>query len=93
MHFRKHQPAIIPASHAGRISGNLPLRIVQAFGAEGVIPRQAAQLGEEVVRGYVVRPGCRHGFRDVAVVEVGELLFDAAQFCQGIDLVGAEGVD
>ena len=40
--LREHQPAVIPAPCAGRVSHNSVLRLVKALGTEGIAPRKTA---------------------------------------------------
>lgn len=60
----EYQPAIVPTSGAGRISDNQPFGFIQAFRAERVILRKAAQLAQKVVGIDVVSPGTGHRLRD-----------------------------
>ena len=40
--LREHQPAVIPAPCASRVSHNSILRLVKALGTKGVAPRKTA---------------------------------------------------
>ena len=61
----KYQPAVVPTPGASRVSDDLPLGLVQTFGAKRVVFGYASQFAQEVVGIYVVRPGSSHGLSNV----------------------------
>lgn len=84
----QYEPAVIPASHALRISDDLPLGFVEQFGAEWIVSCQASEFVEEVVRVHVMCPGGGHGLSHFRRVEVGKDLLDPTKFCQCVYSMG-----
>lgn len=89
----QHEPTVIPASAAVWVAHHQPFRLVEAFRAEGIGSRDAAELVQEVVRVHVVLPCRGHGLRHFGRVEIGEDLFDAPELGDGVDFVRSERVD
>ena len=86
----EHQPAVIPASTAARVLGSLPLGLIEALGAKGIVLRQAPEFVQEVVRIDVIRPGGRHRGSHIGGVERSKNTLDAAQLRQGVDAVSTK---
>lgn len=78
LHKLQDLPAMIPSSHP-RAPAHPRLSLIQAFGAERVVLRQASQLVEQTVAVDVVGPGGFHGLQRVWGIEDGEDAFDTAE--------------
>lgn len=89
----KHQPAVIPAASASRVTDYLPLSLIQTLGAERIILCQRTKLAEQIVRVDVVGPGIGHGLSGVVRIGSGKYLLDSTKFREGIDLVCLERAD
>ena len=91
--LRKHQPTIIPAAVASRVTDYLPLGLIQTFGAERIILRQCTKLAEKVIRVDVVGPGISHWLGGVGRIGRSKGFLNSTKFCESIDLVCLEWTD
>ena len=89
----ENQPAVVPTAHTSRIPDHQTLRLVQALGAEGIIPGQTTKLAEKIVRVHVVGPCRCYGFRNLSRIQVSKDFLDPPQFRDSIHSVCAQRVD
>lgn len=91
------QPRQIPTPITLRVTRHSIIRLLYHFSTDGITSCETTQLGEELVAGYVVHPGCCHGFLEgsgVGFFGAGCChSLDATEFCEGVDLVFLQGVD
>lgn len=91
--FSKHQPTIVPAAGAGRVTDHLPFGLIQTLGAERIVLRQCAKLAKQVVGVDVVGPGIGHWLGGIRCIGSGKDLLDSTEFGEGIDLVRLQRTD
>ena len=97
LHRSKAKPSEVPAAVGIRIALDAVEGVVDEVGGEGVVSREAAELGVELVARDVVVPGGRHGLleglRVLLVLAARRHSLDAAQFRQSVDPVRPQRVD
>lgn len=97
LHLRQAQPGQVPRAVAVGVFAHAAVRVAHQVSCDGVVWREAAQLGDELLRGHVVDPcgghGLLEGFCVVGVAACCGYAFDATEFGEGVDAVGVEGFD
>ena len=97
LHRSKAKPSEVPAAVGIRIALDAVEGVVDEVGGEGVVSREAAELGVELVARDVVVPGGRHGLleglRVLLVLAARRHSLDAAQLRQSVDPVRPQRVD
>lgn len=89
----KAEPGHVPAAIALRITSHSHLRICHDVPAEGVVPRQSSQFGEELVAADIVTPCLRHWpleCHSVTLITCRCYPLDSHEFGECVDTVGLE---
>ncbi len=95
-HLDEDQPSIVPATITLWIIADLPLCIVKTLTTERVIPSQATEFIEKIVRSDIICPSAGHRFLERELVFLGGYCcnsFNTAKLCERIDTMGVQGLD